>query len=368
MGPGPTIGRVTHYIPREQNEDVRTNMIPSKHINSLADVQIFIRSPAYHRILDLISILTRRVSGCDIPKSVDPSTSTDQHVQTVVDILTQLEQWISEAPPETGPRRFGNVAIRRWHQLLEERVDTLLAPLWQNISQQEHKEELKIYFIGSFGSRQRLDYGTGHELSFLAFIGGLLYTECLAEDVSGPAVLLLFQTYFELQKKLILTYTLEPAGSHGVWGLDDHFHLPYILGSAQLVADGSPSPKPSKSNCPAYSGTVNLSSGVAPKDVLDAHAVSTMKSVNMYFSAIDFVTTVKRGPFFEHSPVLYGVTAVKTWRKVLQGMIKMYRAEVLGKFPVVQHFPVGGDFFPWMPSTLDTIGSSVEGADRLAAS
>ena len=35
------------------------------------------------------------------------------------------------------------------------------------------KEELKGYFLGSWGSAQRLDYGTGHELSFLAFLGGI---------------------------------------------------------------------------------------------------------------------------------------------------------------------------------------------------
>ena len=34
-------------------------------------------------------------------------------------------------------------------------------------------DELKFYLLGSFGSAQRLDYGTGHELSFLAFLGAL---------------------------------------------------------------------------------------------------------------------------------------------------------------------------------------------------
>src|SRR5205823_5532258 len=68
---------------------------------------------------------------------------------------------------------------------------------------------------------------------------------------------------------------------------------------------------------------------------------------NMYFSAIGFIYDMKRGPFWEHSPVLFDISGIQAgWGKINKGMIKMYNAEVLSKFPVVQHFPFGS-LFRW---------------------
>lgn len=61
----------------------------------------------------------------------------------------------------------------------------------------------------------------------------------------------------------------------------------------------------------------------------------------MFFGCIKFILQVKNGPFAEHSNQLWNISAVQTWAKVNSGLIKMYKAEVLAKFPVVQHVLFG---------------------------
>ncbi|KAF2998654.1 Serine/threonine-protein phosphatase 2A activator 1 [Curvularia kusanoi] len=348
---------------------------PKKCINDGDDVTFFLASKAYADIMTFLfqlntSMIPRKVRneerGTDSIKEwtlQDPDVPHPPVVQSIAKLLAALTSIIDEAPPDPGPRRFGNVSFRTWYDIVRERAPALLDQYlpsevlaYTSTSDVSAKSELEAYFIGSFGSSQRLDYGTGHELSFLAFLGCLWKLGAFPASRDGDQergiVLGVVEPYLVLIRRLILTYTLEPAGSHGVWGLDDHSFVSYIFGSAQF--------SPPISTPADIAAEGSLSNAPNPGDVAKIAAVQRERGRNMYFSAIGFIYDVKKGPFWEHSPILYDVSGVKAgWAKINKGMIKMYNAEVLSKFPVVQHFPFGS-LFAWLPDpNAPTIRASV---------
>src|SRR5579871_6555918 len=214
------------------NPDESSQFIPpSKQINDGVDMPFWLSSKAYTDIMKFllqlnISMFPKK-KGEDTIESWPLGAQNVQYSPTVIDLralIKNLEKILEDVPPDPGPRRFGNISFRRWYEIVENRVDDLLTEhLPKSILNFNHStevtalDELRSYFLGSFGSPQRLDYGTGHELSFLAFIG------CIWKlggfQVNDPGVeergivLGVIEQYLSLVRNLILTYTLEPAGS-----------------------------------------------------------------------------------------------------------------------------------------------------------
>jgi serine/threonine-protein phosphatase 2A activator len=91
--------------------------------------------------------------------------------------------------------------------------------------------------------------------------------------------------------------------------LDDHSFLPYIFGSAQYAPAIRPGDEP-----PSEGSHPNAPS---PADVAKAMPVQRERSKNLYFGAIGFIYDVKKGPFWEHSPMLFDISGVPAgWAKI----------------------------------------------------
>jgi len=92
-----------------------------------------------------------------------------------------------------------------------------------------------------------------------------------------------------------------------------------------------------------------LGSSKIPQDFLnDIPLINKSRKEFLYVDAVGYIRDYKSGPFHEHSPPSWNITGVRAgWPKINNGVLKMYKGEVLGKLPVVQHLLFGELFkFP----------------------
>ena len=89
---------------------------------------------------------------------------------------------------------------------------------------------------------------------------------------------------------------MEPAGSMGVWNLDDYQFVSFIWGAAQLSSEKQRS---------------------KPKSISDPDMAELLRKENHFFACLSYIHQVKSGPFHEHSNQLWNISAVPLWSKVL---------------------------------------------------
>jgi serine/threonine-protein phosphatase 2A activator len=274
-------------------------------------------SQTYKLLLAFIFGLTDSV--VDTPISAVKDSDLSPAIKNILDILDKAEDVVRRSPPEEqGDSRFGNRGFRDFLDLAAKEQSGWHKQL--GLASEEAISEISTYFLQCFGNRTRIDYGSGHELNFMIWLLCLYQLQIITPSDFRPLVLKVFSRYLTLMRQIQSTYYLEPAGSHGVWGLDDYQFLPFLFGSSQLLHHPF----------------------IRPLSIHQSLILEEYGSDYLYLGQVNFVNSVKNVEGLRwHSPMLDDISSAKSWSKVEAGMRRMFVAEVLKKLPVMQHFLFG---------------------------
>ena len=365
-----------------EKKGLRSVPLPRRCIFDDTDMKSFMESSTKTELLNFVEAMGKACASTTTETSEEhysydpkqPLVNLPPAMACLHGALQEMVRWVDDFPPQDGSGkgaisiRFGNPAFRTWHKHLTERSDAIITTilhcrddddgLTPELACQRGRDaasgvlqpngdssvrQVSQYLHDSFGHHIRLDYGTGHESSFLVFLLILSKVKCIGDrpDLSlgtlRAVTLSIFDQYLKVTRRLQTDYRLEPAGSHGVWGLDDYHCLPLYFGACQLKG-----------------ASLSISQELLePKCIMDEHTIREHGDAYMYFGCIRYIQELKKGvPFFESSPMLYDISqTVQSWEKVASGLLRLYQGEVLNKRVVVQHF-VFSKLFPctWTPS------------------
>ncbi|SCU79808.1 LAFA_0B05732g1_1 [Lachancea sp. 'fantastica'] len=293
-------------------------MLPQKRLLTKEDVEIWEGSSVCENLVLYIRELATSVEGFQNDEVQQP---VDASVENTMLLLEQTNGIIDKFPviEDAETSRFGKVEFRSFYDELKSTSQNMVSQHFTTLTDPQ-AEELAVYLTESWGDRERIDYGSGHELNFVCFLYGLREFGVFDHSHSRNVVLKVFIKYLSLMRLLETKYWLEPAGSHGVWGLDDYHFLPFLFGAFQL----------------------STHKHLKPKSIHNPDMVEMFADKYLYFGCISFINKVKTTASLRwHSPMLDDISGVKTWSKVAEGMMKMYKAEVLSKLPIMQHFFFG---------------------------
>lgn len=287
--------------------------VPEKKIKLPNQVETLLKGKTINNFFEFIINLQTSITGQSITQ-----TKKVEEFKIYNDYFKKLREVLKQTPPKEGKMRFGNLAFRDFHPKMNKLNSEFIQALLTSLKiPKKHSITLETYLNDSYGDKSRVDYGTGHELNFMVFLYIINKLVNFKKENFPAVVHQIFYDYIFTMRKIQLQYNLEPAGSHGVWGLDDYHFLPFIFGASELVKNQV---------------------FVLPSFIHRKELVEEFKEEFMYLNCISFIKFVKgSAPFGETSPYLNDISLAKSWEKVAVGMVKMYRVEVWSKHPVMKH-------------------------------
>ena len=234
MEPRPEVPRI--------NVSSHVYVVPRRAILEPQDLGKWLVSSGSTQLLDFVMSLNESVvqaTRSSAPHLALTAVSSPV-VLAILQVLADMDTWLREIPPLSQAQRFGNKAFKTWYERLQKTAPIFMAEILSKMqtplpNSEAAAAELAPYLVESVGNSTRIDYGTGHEQSFAAWLCGLYMVGALTKDDFPALVLHVFSKYLQIMRSLQRTYMMEPAGSHGVWGLDDFQFLPFLWGSAQLI-------------------------------------------------------------------------------------------------------------------------------------
>lgn len=308
----------TPALPAAPNLEEHKFLKPSRRILSERDHELFTSSPSHNLIVSFVFTLCDSIRDTTITSVATSPAAQDPAILALLSVLDEADAILKQHPALDTGSRFGNPAFRDFLASVEDAL-----PSWHNklgVTDQEAQKEVGTYLANAFGNGSRIDYGSGHELNFILWLLSLRQLSVIKDSTFAAVALLVFPRYLKVMRDVQSTYYLEPAGSHGVWGLDDYQFLPFLFGASQLVGHKH----------------------IRPLSVHNDLIVEECSKDYLYLDQIQWVNSTKTVQGLRwHSPMLDDISAAKSWAKVEGGMRKMFLAEVLGKLPVAQHFLFG---------------------------
>lgn len=244
-------------------------------------------------------------------KSQQESASISPIILKLISAFQILNQIIDETPP-ISEIKFSNPSFRIFLEKIKSCIHEIMDPITND-------EETAEYFLISFGSWSRLDFGTGNEINFLAFLTCLDSFHYFKEADYQHIVFYVFWNYWEVIKRIQMNYHLPPAGSLGAWGFDDFVFLPFLFGSSQLI---------------------NNQSNIHPDNLFDESTTISNNSHNSFSFWLEFLSCYK-GNISEHSPTLFSLRSIPSFQEMNTLLLKFFKERILNKPVIIEQYYFG---------------------------